>query len=267
MRKLGVAGLVVTLGLGCSGSDKGSSNGGAVDPASQDFCLQWANEVCRLAYQCVDAAGQDAAFHARYGASNDVCWEGLAQRCESNQSGNTAFGPSCGPGKKVNTDLASACTDSLDLDVCTVWMAAPSGACDLVCATTVSGTGTGGAGNVAGLGGSSNLGGSGNLGGASNPSGSGGSGTTTGSLATSRQFCEAEESVFCDRIFECNPTAASQLGTLADCKASISDECASAEFCPGSYDASKAPACVTATQTLTCAELMTEPMVCEQACQ
>ena len=126
MRKLGVAWLVLGLGLGCSSSsDKGSA---AVDPAAEDFCLQWANEVCRQAYLCTDASAQDAAFHSRYGASKDNCWEGLEQRCKSNQSGSSAFGPSCGPGKKVSTDLASACTQSLQLETCSVWSVAPAGA-------------------------------------------------------------------------------------------------------------------------------------------
>src|SRR5262245_25621215 len=101
MRKLGLAWLVLGLGLGCSSSsDKGSA---AVDPAAGEFCLDWANDVCRLAYLCVATTAQDAAFHARYGASQADCWEPLAKRCLSNQSGSDAFGPSCGPGKKLNT--------------------------------------------------------------------------------------------------------------------------------------------------------------------
>jgi len=47
----------------------GGAGNGQVDPASLDFCLAWANGVCRLAYLCVDTASQDVAFHERYGTS------------------------------------------------------------------------------------------------------------------------------------------------------------------------------------------------------
>jgi hypothetical protein len=261
MRKLGLVGLVVGLGLGfgCSSSDKGS---GAVDPAAEDFCLQWANAVCRLAYLCVDAGAQDAAFHSRYGASKDDCWEGLEQRCKSNQSGSSAFGPSCGPGKKVNADFASACTQSLELETCAVWMSAPAGACDLACATV--NAGTGGFGNVGGF---ASVAGFGNTGGAGNAPGAGGSGTSTGSLSTSHEFCEVEQSALCDRIFECKPTEAAQIGTLAECKASVVQECADFEFCPSGYDASKGATCVAFTKTATCPELSNgKPEVCRAAC-
>src|SRR5947207_1050874 len=182
MRKSGIAWLVLGLSLGCSSS---SDKGGAVDPAAGDFCIHWANEVCRLAYLCTDAAAQDAAFHARYGASNDSCWEGLEKRCETNQSGSTAFGPSCGPGKKVNADFESICTDTLQSEACALWMLTPSPTvCELVCSTNGIGPGTGGFGNA---GGSSN--GTGNApngggGGAGNAPGAGGSGTAGGSLTT-----------------------------------------------------------------------------------
>ncbi|HEX2674829.1 MAG TPA: hypothetical protein VHM25_28330 [Polyangiaceae bacterium] len=265
MRKLGLVGLVLGLGLGCSSSsDKGST---AVDPAAEDFCLQWANEVCRLAYLCVDAGAQDAAFHARYGASKDDCWEGLEPRCKSNQSGSSAFGPSCGPGKKVNTDLASACTQSLELETCAVWMVAPAGACDLACATVGAGAGAGNAGGFGNVAGFASVAGFGNTGGAGNAPGAGGSGTSTGSLSTSREFCEVEQSALCDRVFECKPTEAAQLGTLADCKASAVQDCADYEFCPTGYDATKGPGCVTFTKTATCSELSSGmPEICKSAC-
>lgn len=265
MRKLGAAGLVLGLALGCSSSsDKGST---AVDPAAEDFCLQWANDVCRLAYLCVDASAQDAAFHSRYGASKDDCWQGLEPRCKSNQSGSSAFGPSCGPGKKVNTDLASACTQSLELETCSVWMLAPAGACELACTSMNAGGGAGNVGGFGNAGGLGNVGGLGNLGGAGNSPGAGGAGTTSGSYSTSREFCDAEQSVLCDRIFECKPTEAAQLGTLADCKASVMQDCAQFELCPTGYDASKAAGCIAATKAATCAELSGDPPeVCTSAC-
>jgi len=266
MRKLGVVGLVLGLALGCSSSsDKGSA---AVDPAAEDFCLKWANDVCRLAYLCVDAGAQDAAFHSRYGASKDNCWEGLEPRCKSNQSGSSAFGPSCGPGKKVNTDLASACTESLELETCAVWTVAPAGACDLACTTVNAGAGAGNAGGFGNVGGFASVAGFGNTGGAGNAPGAGGSGTSTGALSTSRQFCEVEQSALCDRLFECKPTeAAAALGTLAGCKTSALQDCAAFEFCPAGYDASKGPSCVTFTKTATCAELSNGmPEVCSSAC-
>lgn len=266
MRKLGVAWLVLGLGLGsgCSSSDKG---GGAVDPAAQDFCLHWANEICRLAYLCTDASAQDAAFHARYGASIDTCWDGLDKRCESNQTGSGAFGPSCGAGKKVNADFESLCTSTLESEACEVWMLAPSPTvCELVCSTSGIGPGIGGSGNAGGLGN-----GTGNApnggGGAGNAPGTGGSGTTSGSLTTAEGFCEAFNNVMCDRTFECKPAEAAQNGTLADCKASIAPFCMSLDnFCPG-YDATSAAGCVAAAKSATCTELEGDaPAVCNMTC-
>jgi len=258
---VGVYSVVSLLALGCSSSsDQGNA---AVDPASQDFCLEWANGVCRLAYLCVDASAQDAAFHARYGNSKDGCWQSVEKFCTSNQTGSNTFGPSCGPGKKVNQELASACSLSLDAETCELWQAAPAGACTAVCSTPVQVTGAGGAG----------AGGSGNVitagtgaGGSSNPSAGSGN-TSTGSLPTAKDFCLAEESVQCDRVFECAPEQASQLGTLADCKASSAADCASGELCANGYDAAKAARCVAATKAATCEQLMgNPPSDCLTAC-
>ena len=265
MRSFYLAG--VALLLGCS-SDKGSA---AVDPASEDFCLKWANDVCRLAYLCVDTGAQDAAFHSRYGASQDDCWQSVEKHCTSNQSGSQAFGPSCGPGKQVNDALANACTDGLESESCTVWTAAPAGPCGSVCSNTgntggaASGTaGTGAAGLAAG--GSSAAGAGGVSTGGSGTS-MGGSSTSTGPVTTSRQFCDVEQSVQCDRIFECQPQIAALLGTLADCKAAAASDCASGEFCPGGYDASKGASCVTATKNATCDQLLgNPPEACTAAC-
>jgi hypothetical protein len=257
MRKFDLA--VVVLALGCSSaSDKGSA---AVDPASEDFCLKWANAVCRMAYQCVDAGAQDAAFHSRYGATKDACWQSLEPRCTSNQSGGQAFGPSCGPGKKVNDTLADVCTDALDIESCVSWNVAPAGPCSAVCdaAGTVGGAGGPGSGNA----GSGNAG-SGNAG----TGGIGGSSTSTGAVTTSRQFCDLEQSLLCDRIFECQPEAAGLLGTLASCKSAAAADCAtSGEFCPGGYDATKGAQCVTLVKTSTCDQLMSEPEACVAACK
>ena len=256
MRNLRLAWLMFGLGLGCSsGSDK--STAGA-DPASEAFCTQWANEVCRLAYLCVDASAQDAAFRARYGASKDDCWEPLANRCMSNQSGSDAFGPSCGSGKKLNTDLSNACTEALELETCSIWMLAPSGGCELACNSVVAG---GGAGNTGGFG---NIAGAGNAAGAGNVAGAGG---TTGALATRKDFCNAENNVLCDRIFECDPTAMTQYGTVANCKLVAGKDCETASYCPNGFDASKAPGCVDATKNATCTELMGQPPeICTTAC-
>lgn len=257
----------VVLLLGCS-SDKGSA---AVDPASEDFCLKWANDVCRLAYLCVDAGAQDAAFHSRYGASQDDCWQSVEKHCTSNQSGSSAFGPSCGPGKKVNDALANACTDGLESESCALWTPAPAGPCESVCSTTGNtgsaggpatgsgGTGAGGSGAGGSGGVHTSTGGSGTSAGASN--------TSTGPVTTSRQFCDVEQSLQCDRIFECEPQLAALLGTLADCKAAAASDCANGEYCPGGYDATKGPGCVTATKTATCAQLEGDPPeICTSAC-
>ena len=262
MRKLNSGGAVVLLGfaLGCSSSDQGSA---AVDPAAADFCLHWANDVCRLAYLCVDAGAQDSTFHSRYGQSLDDCWQSVEKHCTSNQSGSQTFGPSCGAGKKVNADVASVCTDSLEAASCAVWTAAPAGACDAVCSTGSSmgvaggpGAGSGGAGTAG-----TSSGGAG--------SGSGGSGAGNGALATAREFCTAQQSVMCDRIFECTPAeSAADYGTVADCKTKWASLCASTTVCTKSYDASKASACVAATKAATCAQLMGDPPeVCTSSCQ
>ena len=269
MRKLCLAGVV--FGLACSSSG-GSSGTAAVDPAALDFCIQFGNDECRLAYLCVDAASQDAAFHERFGKSqNDDCWQTVQKRCTSNQSGSQAFGPSCGPGKKVNTDLASACTDSLESDACADWTAAPSGVCDAVCSTAVNPGGAGGTGavNPGGAGGTG-AGGTGAGG-----TGAGGTGTSAGgstgnpsSVATAEDFCIAEQSVECDRVFECFATqAAAMYGTVAGCKATIASDCASSDPCPSSYDAGQAAGCLAATKTATCTQLTgPPPAVCTSAC-
>lgn len=128
MRKLILAGLAMFLACG------GGSGGGPVDPAARDFCLEYSNGVCRLAYICVDAAAQDAAFHARYGASMDTCWMAINKLCVSNQTGSNTFGPSCGPGKTVNQASATTCNDDLFSTSCVDWTTAQAGAgCEEVC--------------------------------------------------------------------------------------------------------------------------------------
>ncbi|HEY0469488.1 MAG TPA: hypothetical protein VGC79_35105 [Polyangiaceae bacterium] len=241
----------VVLALGCSSSGSDKSGTAAVDPAAEDFCLHWANGVCRLAYQCVDPGAQDAAFHSRYGASQEDCWQSVEKYCTSNQTGSGSFGPSCGPGKKVNDALSSACTDGLEAESCSAWTALPAGPCDTVCSSASNTGGAGGAGS-----------------GGAGP-GSGGGSANTGSLATAADFCLAEESVQCERAFECQPTAAAAVyGTVAGCKAAVASECASGGFCTGGYDASKAAGCVAAAKTATCAQLMGDaPEVCTSACK
>ena len=128
MRRLALLGFVAFLGCGSSGG-----GGGAVDPGALDACLAWANGVCRLAYLCVDPANQDAAFHARYGSSDQTCFDALMKRCQSNQTGSGAFGPSCGPGKVVNQSAVTTCQGTLDSLACTDWTAMPSGGCEGIC--------------------------------------------------------------------------------------------------------------------------------------
>jgi len=260
MRKLNLGGAAVVvlacaLGCGGSGSDRGS---GTVDPASQDFCLHWANDVCRLAYLCVDAGAQDSAFHSRYGQSLDDCWQSVEKYCTSNQSGGQTFGPSCGAGKKVSTDLANLCTDSLEAETCASWTVAPAGACDAVC-SAAGNTGVAGAPGIVSGGAGTGAGGM----------GSGSGGTSNGALATAGEFCTTQQTVLCERIFECLPArGAADYGTLADCKTQVVSICSSASFCTMSYDASKARLCVAAAKAATCEQLMgAPPEVCTSACQ
>jgi len=261
MRKLYLGGVVAmsVFAAGCSGSSSDQAKA-TVDPASEDFCLHWANDVCRLAYQCVGAQAQDGAFHTRYGKSSDDCWQSVEKYCTSNQSGSQTFGPSCGPGKKVNSNAASACTDGLESTACAAWTVAPAGACDGVC-STASNTGAGGAGGGSPGAGGMSSGGAGTS--------SGGAGTSSGSVATTTEFCNTEFGAECDRTFECDPTkGATQFGTLAGCHAAVAALCASENPCPASYDASLGAGCVAATKTATCEQLMGDaPAICTSACQ
>jgi hypothetical protein len=246
MRIYAFASLAITLGCSSSSSTSGT---GSIDPAAQDFCLQWANDVCRLAYLCVDAASQDAAFHARYGTSLDNCWNGIEKLCTSNQSGSQTFGPSCGPGKKVDTTTAQACSDTLAAESCTEWTAAPAGACGGVCSASNSG-GTGGSGATGtGTGGATTVGGS-------------------GSVATAVEYCSTSGNLTCDRAFECESAAAtSQFGNLAGCKSLISAACGASDPCPSGYNATLGSACIAATKAATCQDLMgPAPDVCTSAC-
>jgi hypothetical protein len=206
-----------------------------------DFCLQWANGVCRLAYLCVDAAAQDAAFHARYGTSTDNCWQGLEKLCTSNQ---TTFGPSCGPGKMVNQAAATTCTDRVDTQSCVDWMATPAGGCENVCGAAV--TQDAGSGSDTGA----------------------GSDAASGSLATATQFCNTEGALTCDRSFECDSAgSAMAFGNLAGCKGAIAALCSSGDPCPNGYNQTLASGCVAATRAATCQELMgPTPTVCTSAC-
>ena len=241
-RNLVVAGAMAMMA--CGG---GSPSGGtaAVDPASLDFCIHWGNAVCRLAYLCVSAASQDAAFHARYGSSMDDCWQGLQKICTSNQTGAQTFGPSCGPGKVVNQTTAMTCTDNLDSESCVDWMNAQAGNCNGVCAA-------GSVGSVPDGGAASD----------------GSSSQGTGSVATPTAFCNTESNLNCDRAFECDPAgAALAFGNLAGCKGLTATLCGSGDPCPNGFDANFAAGCVAATKAATCQELMGRtPAVCTSAC-
>jgi hypothetical protein len=249
MRKLALVSLLMLVG--CGGGSSGSKDTGPVDPDSLDFCLQWANGVCRLAYLCTDAAAQDATFHARFGASMDDCWEGLERRCTSNQTGSQAFGPSCGPSKTVNDAAAQTCNDGLDSQSCTTWTAAPAGPCDAVCSATASG--------------GTSSGGTGSGGAGSGGTGTGGAGN--GSIATASQYCATSGNLSCDRYFECDAaTAAATFGNLAGCRSLIASSC-SDNPCPTSYDPALGASCIAAAKAATCAELMgPAPTVCTSAC-
>ena len=232
MRKLVLVPLLLAAGCG------GGSASGTVDPASEDFCLHWANAVCRLAYLCVDATSQDAAFRALYGTGTDTCWSGLEKRCTTNQTGSQAFGPSCGPGKKVNQTASQTCTDTLDTQSCVDWTAAPSGGCDSVCgaaATSDAGVATD---------------------------------TSSGSLATPSDFCSTDWNLTCDRLFECDAaSSASTFGNLAGCKALTPSLC-TGNPCPNGYSQANATACIAATKAASCQDLLNSatPTVCTSAC-
>jgi len=279
MRKLALAGVVLVLGCGGGGSSNKSA--GTVDPASLDFCIDYGNGVCRLAYLCTDTTTQDAAFHSRYGTSLDDCWQGIQKLCTSNQSGSNAFGPSCGPGKQVSSASATACTDGLQSQTCDEWAVTPAGIdCQAVCSgagtggtgtgtggtgTGTGGTGTGTGGTGTGTGGTGT--GTGGTGTAGTGTGSGGSGTS--SVSSHQAFCKTGGELQCDRAFECDPAgSASTFGNLAGCKAFIDAACTAGDPCPSSFDATSGAACIAATKTATCTDLMgPAPAVCDSACQ
>ena len=187
----------------------------------------------------MDASEQDDAFQARYGKSQDDCWQGVDEYCTSNQTGSETFVPSCGPGKQLNSDLASACIDSLASETCDEWPATPAGDCDSVCSS------------------------------ASNPgSGEGSGDTSSDSTATARDFCKAVASSQCERLFDCKPAQADAVVDVDECKAALGASCSNPSLCPGGYDAEKGAACVMATKTATCEELMgPAPEACSTACQ
>lgn len=270
--------LVSLLVVGCGG---GGSQQAAqkVDPASEDFCLEYANSVCRLAYLCTDESTQDAAFHARYGSSLDDCWQGIEKLCTSNQSASTAFGPSCGPGQSLNA-TAAACTDGLESQTCLEWQTTPAGTgCQGVCSSASGGgaggtsgsggTGAGGSGNAgSGAGGGSS---GGNAGGGAGGGSSGGNsgGSDGGPVNTATAFCTVGGGLQCERSFECDPDgSAAAFGNVAGCKAFVQASCTAENPCPTSFDASLASACLAAFKMATCAELMgPAPQTCEAACE
>jgi len=240
MRKLVLLGLVATLG--CGGGS--SANKGQVDPGALDFCLAWGNGVCRLAFLCVDTASQDAAFRARYGTVEN-CSLALAQKCQTNQTGAQAFGPSCGPGKVVSQSAATTCQDNLDSMSCVDWMTTPAGdGCAAVCGGAPTGMDAGTGSDAGGDAGSSN-----------------------GSVATTGQFCTVSGNLDCDRAFECDSAKASAaFGNLAGCKGFVSAVCVE-DQCSGAYNPTLGASCVAATRAATCQELSgPPPTVCTSAC-
>lgn len=210
MHKLGLMALAILAGCGGAG-------GGQVDPAIQDACLLWANGVCRLAYLCVDTASRDAAFFARFGPDSDNCFQGLLERCISNQPAANAFGPSCGPGKSVDQTALQTCDDNLVSLSCVDWATAPSGGCENICAGT---------GKDAGF----------------------------GSTMTLAQFCSAFGSLGCDRHFECDPIgSASAHGDLPTCKSQLASQCTGGtSLCSAGFDGTYAAACLAEYKTAAC---------------
>jgi len=215
MRKPGI--LVLVIVAGCDGG-----GGGGVDPASEDACLLWANGVCRLAYLCVDTAARDAAFLALFGPDSDNCFQGLLDRCTSNQPAGDAFGPSCGPGKTVNQSAVQTCEDNLMSLSCVDWVTTPSGGCDSMCTGTIKDAGG-------------------------------------GSAMTLDEFCRAFGSLACDRHFECDPIgSATDYGDLATCKSGFASQCASgSSVCPAGFDGSFAATCLAEYKTATCGIVFT----------
>jgi len=255
MRALTFASVMVVVGCGGGGSNKAAEQ---VDPASQDFCLDYANSVCRSAYLCTDAAAQDAAFHARYGSSADECWQGVEKVCTTNQSGSSAIGPSCGPGKTPNAS-AMTCTDGLQTQSCVEWLATPAGTgCQGACSAAS-------AGGTAGTAGGTGTGAGGSGGTSSGGTSSGGSGTVT----TGTEFCKVGGELQCERYFECDPSgSAAQFGNLAGCKAVVQTSCSMPDPCPDTFNASLASGCIAAIKAATCTELMgPAPEVCTTACE
>jgi hypothetical protein len=260
----------VAIVLGCSSGNGGTKDAGPVDPAALGFCLHWANGVCRLAYLCTDAGSEDAAFHDRYGQSQENCWEGIEKLCTGNQS-SSPFGPTCGPGKVVNAASAQACADDLDTESCIAWKAAPAGACESVCGATSSlpAGGAGGAGGAAtGMGGAATGMGGAATGIGAGAGGLGAAGASNGTLATPDAYCNASLPLACERAFECSPAAAAmRFGDLAMCKATVATFCSLGDFCPNGYGPDLAASCLAARKAATCQDLMgPAPMVCTSAC-
>ena len=210
MSKPGLMAFVMLAGCG-------GGSGGQVDPASEDACLLWANGVCRLAYLCVDTAARDAAFLALFGPDSGNCFQGLLERCTSNQPASDAFGPSCGPGKTVNQSAVQTCDDNLMSLSCADWVTTPSGGCDSICTGTIKDAGS-------------------------------------GSAMTLDEFCRAFFSLACDRHFECDPIgSATDYGDLATCKSGFASQCASgSSVCPAGFDGSFAATCLAEYKTAPC---------------
>jgi hypothetical protein len=108
--------------------------------------------------------------------------------------------------------------------------------------------------------------GSGSAPGDSSTAGTGSSSVEIGAVGTPSEYCESEQSVQCDRSFECAPGLANSQGTLAQCKAAL-DDCPT--YCPRGYDSDLAVTCLTATKNATCSEWTTvaESELCRSACR
>ena len=235
MRKIVLAGLIAVAG--CGGKNDGS---GTVDPASQSACLDWANGVCRLAYLCVDEASRNADFQSRFGADMEACWMGLLNRCLSNQSASSAFGPSCGPGKVVNQSAVTACRDDLDTLLCADWLVNQAGNCSNLCTMATS-----------------------------TPDG-GTSGPDGGGASTEAEYCLLTTALLCDRFGECDPASLVPLGGVAGCKAFFVDLCGEPGLCPGGFNPSPVPACLNEIRAASCAVIndsMATFASCELACR
>jgi hypothetical protein len=92
--------------------------------------------------------------------------------------------------------------------------------------------------------------------------------------ANASEFCQQSESILCDKVFQCIPTAARDQSftdtfgsSVSECKTSkVPADCATMTSC--TYNASAAQACINALAPLTCSDIGNGnlPPDCDRAC-